>query len=118
MQDHMFYPWVTVSSPRWRSAFHVCTCWRRDDIRTTVARALHRLELKKQIDEGGNARAEYARTGPYLEGAGSWALKLHQLTGSMTQQDRQFWLDQGVDNFKAYMFITTAELWAAMYGGS
>jgi hypothetical protein len=54
-------------------------------------------------------------TGPYLEGAGSWALQMHQLTGPEdATKTVNFWLDQGVDNFKAYMFITPAELSAAV----
>jgi hypothetical protein len=54
-------------------------------------------------------------TGPYLEGKGSWALQLHQLTGPEDAvKTVNFWLDQGVDNFKAYMFITRAELGAAI----
>jgi hypothetical protein len=54
-------------------------------------------------------------TGPYLEGKGSWALQMHQLTGPEDAvKTVNFWLDQGVDNFKAYMFITRAELGAAI----
>src|SRR5437879_12206734 len=54
-------------------------------------------------------------TGPYLEGAGSWALQLHQLTGPEdATKTVDYWLDEGVDNFKAYMFITPAELSAAI----
>jgi hypothetical protein len=54
-------------------------------------------------------------TGPYLEGAGSWALQLHQLTGPEdATKTVNYWLDEGVDNFKAYMFITPAELAAAV----
>jgi Amidohydrolase family len=40
---------------------------------------------------------------------------LHQLTGpDDATKTVNFWLDQGVDNFKAYMFITPAELSAAI----
>jgi hypothetical protein len=40
---------------------------------------------------------------------------LHQLTGPEdATRTVNFWLDQGVDNFKAYMFITRAELGAAI----
>ena len=39
----------------------------------------------------------------------------HQLTGPEdATRTVNFWLDQGVDNFKAYMFITRAELGAAI----
>jgi hypothetical protein len=54
-------------------------------------------------------------TGPYLEGAGSWALQLHQLTGPEdATKTVNYWIDEGVDNFKAYMFITHDELAAAI----
>ena len=40
---------------------------------------------------------------------------MHQLTGPEdATRTVNFWLDQGVDNFKAYMFITPAELSAAV----
>jgi hypothetical protein len=40
---------------------------------------------------------------------------MHELTGPEdAAQTVNFWLDQGVDNFKAYMFITPAELSAAV----
>jgi hypothetical protein len=40
---------------------------------------------------------------------------MHQLTGpDDATKTVNFWLDQGVDNFKAYMFITPAELSAAV----
>src|ERR1700684_4661986 len=53
--------------------------------------------------------------GPYLEGPGSFAVQMHQLTGPEdATRTVNFWLDQGVDSFKAYMFITSAELGAAI----
>ena len=54
-------------------------------------------------------------TGSYLEGKGAWAIQLHQLTGPEDAvKTVNYWLDEGVDNFKAYMFITRAELKAAI----
>jgi hypothetical protein len=54
-------------------------------------------------------------TGPYLEGPGTFAVQMHQLSGPEDAASTvNFWLDQGVDNFKAYMFITPAELSAAV----
>jgi hypothetical protein len=42
-------------------------------------------------------------------------VQLHQLAGPEEAAETvSFWLDQGVDNFKAYMFITPAELSAAV----
>jgi hypothetical protein len=54
-------------------------------------------------------------TGPYLEGAGSWALQMHQLAGPEdAARTVNYWLDEGVEDFKAYMFITHDELGAAI----
>ncbi|MGA8763712.1 MAG: amidohydrolase family protein [Candidatus Sulfotelmatobacter sp.] len=117
MHDHMFYPMgdgifgeMGFSFPRLYLAGGVTT------IRTTGALEPYTdLELKKEIDSGKTPGPKMHVTGPYLEGAGSWALQLHQLTGpDDATRTVNFWLDQGVDNFKAYMFITPAELSAAV----
>jgi imidazolonepropionase-like amidohydrolase len=117
MHDHMFYPMgngifgeMAFSFPRLYLAGGVTT------IRTTGALEPYTdLELKKQIDKGETPGPKIHVTGPYLEGAGSWALQMHQLTGpDDATKTVNFWLDQGVDNFKAYMFITPAELAAAV----
>jgi imidazolonepropionase-like amidohydrolase len=117
MHDHMFYPMgngifgeMAYSFPRLYLAGGVTT------IRTTGALEPYTdLELKKQIDTGQTPGPKMHVTGPYLEGKGSWALQLHQLTGPEdATKTVNFWLDQGVDNFKAYMFITPAELSAAI----
>ncbi|MGB6384402.1 MAG: amidohydrolase family protein [Terriglobales bacterium] len=117
MHDHMFYPVgngifgeMAFSFPRLYLAGGVTT------IRTTGSLEPYTdLELKKQIDKGETPGPKIHVTGPYLEGAGSWALQMHQLTGPEdATKTVNFWLDQGVDNFKAYMFITPAELSAAV----
>src|SRR5260221_6972521 len=117
MHDHMFYPMgngifgeMAFSIPRLYLAGGVTT------IRTNGSLEPYTdLELKKQIDKGETPGPKIHVTGPYLEGAGSWALQLHQLTGPEdATRTVNFWLDQGVDNFKAYMFITRAELGAAI----
>ena len=117
MHDHMFYPMGNVvfgemaySFPRLYLAGGVTT------IRTTGSLEPYTdLELKKAIDGGKIPGPKIHVTGPYLEGAGSWALQLHQLTGpDDATKTVNYWLDEGVDNFKAYMFITPAELSAAI----
>jgi len=117
MHDHMFYPMgngifseMAFSFPRLYLAGGVTT------IRTTGSIEPYTdLELKKQIDKGETPGPKIQVTGPYLEGAGSWALQMHQLSGpDDATKTVNFWLDQGVDNFKAYMFITPAELSAAV----
>ena len=117
MHDHMFYPVgpgvygeMAYSFPRLYLAAGVTT------IRTTGSLETYTdLELKKQIDKGETPGPKIHATGPYLEGAGSWALQMHQLSGpEETTRTVNYWLDEGVDNFKAYNFITSAELGAAI----
>lgn len=117
MHDHMFYPMgngifgeMGFSFPRLYLAGGVTT------IRTTGALEPYTdLELKKEIDAGQTPGPRMHVTGPYLEGAGSWALQMHQLSGpDDATKTVNYWMDEGVDNFKAYMFITRAELHAAI----
>jgi len=117
MHDHMFYPMgngiygeMAYSFPRLYLAGGVTT------IRTTGALEPYTdIELKKQIDQGQTPGPKIHVTGPYLEGAGSWALQMHQLTGPEdATKTVNYWLDEGVDNFKAYNFLTRAELGAAI----
>jgi imidazolonepropionase-like amidohydrolase len=117
MHDHMFYPVgggifaeMAYSFPRLYLAGGVTT------IRTTGSLEPYTdLELKKAIDAGNIPGPKIHVTGPYLEGKGSWALQMHQLSGPEdVTKTVNYWLDEGVDNFKAYMFITRADLKAAI----
>jgi imidazolonepropionase-like amidohydrolase len=117
MHDHLVYPMgngifgeMAFSFPRLYLAGGVTT------IRTTGALEPYTdIELKKEIDSGQTPGPRIHVTGPYLEGAGSWALQMHQLTGpDDATKTVNYWLDEGVDNFKAYMFITPDELAAAV----
>jgi len=117
MHDHMFYPMgngvfgeMAYSFPRLYLAGGVTT------IRTTGSLEPYTdLELKKSIDAGATPGPKMHVTGPYLEGKGSWAIQMHQITSPEDAvKTVNFWLDEGVDNFKAYMFLTRAELAAAI----
>ncbi|MGZ6383705.1 MAG: amidohydrolase family protein, partial [Bdellovibrionota bacterium] len=117
MHDHLFYPVgpgsfgdMAYSFPRLYLAGGVTT------IRTTGSIEPYTdLEIKKEIDAGKMPGPHMHVTGPYLEGTGSWALQLHQLSGPEdATRTVNYWLDEGVDNFKAYMFITHDELAAAI----
>ncbi len=117
MHDHMFYPVgpgsfgeMSYSFPRLYLAGGVTT------IRTTGSLEPYTdLEIHKAIEAGKIPGPKMHVTGPYLEGAGSWALQLHQLSGpDDATRTVNYWLDEGVDNFKAYMFITHEELAAAI----
>jgi imidazolonepropionase-like amidohydrolase len=117
MHDHLFYPMgdaiygeMGFSFPRLYLAGGVTT------IRTTGSLEPYTdIEIKKAIDEGKAVGPTIHPTGPYLEGSGSFAVQMHALSGAEDAAETvDFWLDQGVDNFKAYMFITPAELSAAV----
>jgi imidazolonepropionase-like amidohydrolase len=117
MHDHMFYPVgpgvfgeMAFSFPRLYLAGGVTT------IRTTGSLEPYTdLEIRKAIEAGKMPGPKMHVTGPYLEGTGSWALQLHQLTGPEdATRTVNYWLDEGVNDFKAYMFITHEELEAAI----
>jgi imidazolonepropionase-like amidohydrolase len=117
MHDHMFYPVgggmygeMGYSFPRLYLAGGVTT------IRTTGSLEPYTdLNLKAKIDAGKIPGPHIHVTGPYLEGEGSWAIQMHPLTGPEdATKTVNYWLDEGVDNFKAYMFITPEELSAAI----
>src|SRR6266849_2085453 len=118
MHDHMFYPMGNVifgemgfSFPRLYLAAGVTTILTGGSLEPYTD-----LEMKKAIDSGQMPGPHMHVTGPYLEGKGSWALQMHQLTGPEdATRTVNFWLDQGVDNFKAYNFITADELSAAIH---
>src|SRR5277367_1180206 len=84
MHDHMFYPMgngiygeMAFSFPRLYLAGGVTT------IRTTGALEPYTdLELKKQIDHGETPGPKIHVTGPYLEGLGTFAVQMHQLSGA------------------------------------
>jgi imidazolonepropionase-like amidohydrolase len=117
MHDHLFYPMgggffaeMGFSFPRLYLASGVTT------IRTTGSLEPYTdLEIKKKIGHGEIPGPKIHVTGPYLEGEGSWAVQMHQLTGPEdATRVVNYWLDAGVDTFKAYMFITADELSAAV----
>ncbi len=117
MHDHLVYPAgsgfyaeMGYSFPRLYLASGVTT------IRTTGALEPYTdIEIKKQIDAGKAPGPKIGITGPYLEGEGSFAVQMHALTGpDDARKTVAFWADQGATSFKAYMFITRAELGAAI----
>ncbi|HXZ89320.1 MAG TPA: hypothetical protein VEF07_12160, partial [Candidatus Binataceae bacterium] len=117
MHDHLFYPagggWFTemgFSFPRLYLAGGVTS------IRTTGSTEPYAdIELKKLIDSGKAPGPKIGVTGPYLEGENSFAIQMHALTGPEdARKTVAFWADESVTSFKAYMFITRAELGAAI----
>lgn len=128
MHNHMFYiarpnidasghfddpvvvPQMTFSAPRLYLANGVTT------MRTTGSVEPYAdLNVKTQIDAGKMTGPHMDVTGPYLEGAGSYFIQMHQITSpDDARRTVAFWADQGATSFKAYMNITRAELKAAI----
>lgn len=128
MHDHLFYiarpdldaagnsepplmvPEMAFSAPRLYLANGVTT------LRTTGSVEPNTdLNLKHQIDAGTIPGPHMDVTGPYLEGQGSPFIQMHMLENAAdARRTVDFWADRGVTSFKAYMFITRAELKAAI----
>ena len=121
MHDHLFYPSgmstnpaiyneMGFSAPRLYLACGVTS------LRTTGSIEPYTdLELKKMIDGGEIPGPKIHVTGPYLEGAGAFTPQMHVLTGPQdARKTVNYWADEGVTSFKAYMNITRAELAAAV----
>jgi len=121
MHEHMFYPSggrtavaiyneMGFSFPRLYLANGVTS------LRTTGSIEPYTdLELKELIDAGKLAGPKIHVTGPYLEGSGSFTPQMHELTGADdARKTVDYWADEGVTSFKAYMHITRAELGAAV----
>src|SRR5574341_294116 len=120
MHNHLYYPAPNgppamypehaTSFPRLYLAGGVTT------IRTTGSVETYTdLELKRLIDAGRMAGPKIHVTGPYLEGAGAFTPQMHQLKDAEdARRTVEYWLEQGVTSFKAYMHITAEELAAAV----
>ncbi len=72
------------------------------------------LNIKRRIDTGQMPGPKMHLTGPYLEGPGGWSMQMHVLSGPEdAARTVNYWLDEGMEGFKAYQYITPAELRAA-----
>ncbi len=128
MHDHMYYiarpdldaaghsepplivPQMTFSSPRLYLANGVTTLRTTGSVEPYVD-----INMKRQIDLGALPGPHMDVTGPYLEGANSPFVQMHQLKDADdARRTVGFWADQGATSFKAYMNITRAELGAAI----
>lgn len=116
MHDHLFYPAggglfhdMVFTFPRLYLALGVTT------IRTTGAVEPYTdLEIKKQIDAGKTPGPKINPTGPYLEGPGTFAIQMHQLSSPEdARKTVDYWIAEGARSFKAYNFLTRDELKAA-----
>jgi imidazolonepropionase-like amidohydrolase len=128
MHNHLFYlqrpnmdasghfeqpviiPQMTFSAPRLYLANGVTT------MRTTGSVEPYTdLSLKREIDAGHLVGPHLDVTSPYLEGPGAFFIQNHQITSPEdARKEVAFWADMGVNDFKAYMHLTRAELGAAI----
>ncbi|HEX4507286.1 MAG TPA: amidohydrolase family protein [Alphaproteobacteria bacterium] len=106
----LMVPEMAFTSPRLYLANGVTT------LRTTGSVEPYTdLNLKHQIDAGILPGPHMDVTGPYLEGANSPFMQMHQLRDATDARATvAYWADQGVTSFKAYMDITRDELKAAI----
>ena len=117
MHEHMYYPAgdaifheMPISFPRLYLAGGVTTIRTAGSVEPYMD-----LALKKQIDRGDVPGPHMHVTGPYLEGPGTWAPQMTELkTPDEAVATVNFWADRGVDNFKAYNFLSRAVLKAAI----
>jgi imidazolonepropionase-like amidohydrolase len=107
----LLVPQMTFSSPRMYLAAGVTTMRTTGSVETYAD-----LNLKKMIDSGLVPGPHIDVTGPYLEGANPYVfMQMHQLTGPDDARAMvNYWADQGVTSFKAYMDITRDELKVAI----
>lgn len=121
MHEHLFYPLpqrpdagnaiygeMADSAPRLYLAGGVTTARTAGSVEPYTD-----LELKKQIDAGLTPGPKLDVTGPYLEGKGTFALQMHQLTDADADDAGRtvdYWAAEGVTSFKAYNYITSDEL--------
>jgi imidazolonepropionase-like amidohydrolase len=119
MHEHLFYPSGGGIPIYNEQAFSFPRLYLASGV--TTARTAGSLEpytdlnIKREIDAGRMPGPALWITGPYLEGAGSFATQMHELTGADdATRTVDYWATEGATSFKAYMNITRAELKAAV----
>jgi imidazolonepropionase-like amidohydrolase len=119
MHEHLFYPSGEGIPSYNEQAFSFPRLYLASGV--TTARTAGSMEpytdlnVKTAIDAGRAPGPNFYITGPYLEGAASPIQQLHQLTGpDDARRTVQYWASEGVTSFKAYMYISRAELSAAV----
>jgi len=73
------------------------------------------IKIKQRIDSGLMPGPKTELTAPYLEGKPSAFAQMHELTGPDDAKHLvDYWADEGMTSYKAYMNITRGELGAAI----
>jgi imidazolonepropionase-like amidohydrolase len=123
MHEHLFYPTPDAGSGRQQMYGEMADSAPRLYLAggVTTARTTGSVEpytdlaLKAAIDAGETPGPKLLVTGPYLEGTPSLGPQLHSLTGPEdAARTVDYWAEEGVTNYKAYMHITPEELKAAI----
>jgi imidazolonepropionase-like amidohydrolase len=119
MHEHLFYPSGSgvplyiehgMSFPRLYLASGVTTARTAGTLEPYTD-----LNIKKLIDAGRMPGPKMHITVGYLEGKGSFAPQMAELTGpDDARRFVEYWASQGAESFKAYMHITRAELETAL----
>src|SRR5450759_3339077 len=118
MHEHLFYPGgggipmypeMAYSFPRLYLASGVTTARTAGSLEPYTD-----LNIKSLIESGRMPGPKLFVTGPYLEGKGAFTPQMHELADADdATRTVNYWADEGVTSFKAYMNITRAELKAA-----
>jgi imidazolonepropionase-like amidohydrolase len=119
MHEHLFYPsgggvplYIEhgMSFPRLYLASGVTTARTAGTLEPYTD-----LNIKKMIDASRMPGPKMHITVGYLEGKGSFAPQMPELTGPEdARRFVEYWASQGAESFKAYMHITRAELESAL----
>ena len=73
------------------------------------------IKVKERIDAGQMPGPKIDLTAPYLEGKPTFFAQMHELTGvDDAKRMVDYWADEGMTSYKAYMDITRDELGAAI----
>lgn len=73
------------------------------------------IKVKQRIDAGLMPGPKIDLTSPYLEGKPAFFAQMHELTGpDDAKRLVDYWADEGITSYKAYMNITRDELGAAI----
>ncbi len=118
MHEHMFYP---MPKPLQYEEFpysfsRLYLAGGATTLRTAGTMAvLGDLNTARLIDAGKAIGPDIDVTGPYLDGPGSLSVKMLALRDpAEAARTVDYWAAEGVTSFKAYMFLTRAELKAAV----
>jgi hypothetical protein len=73
------------------------------------------LKVRSRIEAGAMPGPDLDLTAPYLEGRGTIFAQMHELSGpEEAEKFVAYWAANGMSSFKAYMYLTRAELIAAV----